>query len=184
MRDPEAERLVLAGLIQYGDEVYYDISTHIKDTYFFALENKIIYNTISKLVLDKNVKKLDLNTILAEISNTDKELVETYEINEYLGALSNHSILKENVVNFAVKVQKLALARNFAQRLLESVDKLGQITGDEKITEIISIAEEPINAFTNTSLGQEAEIVSLSSIYNDYLLDRVNNPTSHLGLPT
>lgn len=181
--DVASERLIISGILNHGDDAYYNVSTTVKNSDFYLPENRLIFGVMSKLFVESSVKQLDVTTIINCINKTDLELVRSYDLIEYLDSLHKTTILKENILLVAQKVAKLSLARNLKQRLLEAAASLNHITGSEKITEIISRAEQPTTTFTANILD-ENETTILSESLDLYLQNLAENKPSHRGIPS
>src|SRR5687768_14850967 len=106
LADVAAERAVLAGICQYGQEVYADISDILSPKSFTFESNQVIYKCLSSL-LEKGINEIDIPSIWSAA----KDLGYTYLLDKsdertYLRALTNFPIKKENLRRLAGKIKK------------------------------------------------------------------------------
>ncbi len=181
--DAAAERMVLSALLYHGGEIFYDIDHIVKEHDFYLPENRLIYSTIKNLIVEKQVKKPDLAAIIAIIRNLDSKAVDKYEITEYLGALSQDIITPDNAIPFCQNVARFALVRNLEARLLASIESLHNLSGDEKLSDIINIAEKPVSDFTLALLTND-QTIKLSDAMSVFLESLATNQPKHVGIPS
>lgn len=140
-KNVSAERLVLAGLVKYGSEVYYDVSADLKEDAFSHPANRLIYSTIRSLITEEGQTRLDTASILSKI---DPGAVTRYQLGEYLTILSGETILPENVMGFAKTVAKLGIRRHLMGRMEQGIKDLEKLDESATITQILATAEAPI----------------------------------------
>ena len=180
LSDMGAERALLAGLFEYGVEVYVEISDFIDHTSFSNYNNQLIYKCIQKIL--SNEAAVDLPSILsaAEQLNLADTIKSKSEI-EYIDSLMAYPVKKENVVHFAAQVKKFEFARK-ARKIANKIDKdIESINGDESIDEIISLVESPLMDFLrDDETGQKPE--KLGDNVEEYLDFLINNKCDQIGL--
>lgn len=179
LRDIGAERIIISALIKYGADLFYEIDEILCENDFSITDNKKIFSTIKYMVTQQNVVQPDLSSILNRIDPNS----ESFELSEYLVNISQEDILKENVKPFCEIVARLSLARNLRQRLQNSINDLGQITGEESLTEIINCAEKPIIDFTDSVISN-SDTISMGNFIDDYIRFVKEGRGKHKGVPS
>lgn len=180
LKDTYAERMIITGLLNHGSAIFYDIDNLITTNYFALKENKVIYGAIKELIANKNIEKPDISAIIGIIG---EDRAEKLDITEYILALSEDFISKDNIQPFVQKVARLALGRELKTKLLESVSKIEEISGEEKLTQIISIAEDPIVNFVSKFLHQD-DLTDFRTYYDLHLQYLEKNRNYSKGLAT
>jgi len=181
--DSSAERLILSGIIRFGIEVFHDINNIINEQYFFHPENKLIYSAIKQLIVEENLSKPGIASILGLISKIDSQAVNQYSLTAYLSLLSDQQMTKEEIKPFLERVARLGLARNLIHRLNNAIENINETDGSQSILELIQKAEEPIVNFTDTLIGEE-QIVNLTEHVMPFLSDAESNVNKTIGIPT
>ncbi len=182
--DLPAERLVLAGLCQFGNDIFLDISDIITPSSFYNSSNKIIYLCIQHTL--NTSKTVDLATLLASASELKLyDIVkETKEI-DYIKALFAFNVGKDNIKKYAIKLRKLEIIRLGQSLVHKTYNDLQNLNGTESVDKIVSTIESPIFKFItslNESISEKPEnIWSNAKDYLDYL---TNNPVENIGVPS
>jgi replicative DNA helicase len=150
--DPSAERAVLSGIIQYGDQAFLDISDLIQDSVFTIDSNQIIYKCL-KHICEKNQPKnaIDIASIYsaAQELNLDQVLNKKEEA-QHLKAVKDFPVNIENIRKFAVKIKKLEIARSLYKELEKTQEKLLDVNGSESISSILGVAEDAVFGFASS----------------------------------
>jgi replicative DNA helicase len=183
--DTAAERAVLAGICKYGEDAYLDIADIIQDTSFTVDSNKTIYQCI-KNIFDK---EQSINIDVASIFSSAQEIGLSHAFDkkdeaQHLKAVLDFPVNLENVRKFAAKVRKLEIARLLRDQLGEAQDKILDVTGNESIGSILSLAEDTIFDFTNLLNDVDNNPVSIGAELDEYLDDLINNKVDQVGIPT
>mgnify|MGYP001480432490 FL=1 len=144
--DIGSERAVLAGLLQYGVDVYISVSDIVTCDTFVNENNKILFKCIEDTI--QNDQKPDIATILASATKLKlAEHITTKQELNYIKSLYDFPISESNVYNFAIQIKKFEFARNI-RRLTQDIHKdVEKVSGSESIDEIINILEEPVTDF-------------------------------------
>jgi len=182
LSDTAAERAVLSGVCQYGSQAFVDVDDVITANTFVHESNQIIYKCLSKIL--ESSDQVDISSILSsatelnfhEILNSKKEL-------EYLRSVFNFPIHLENVRKHAVKIRKLEFARTVQKNIKQAYTSLSEITGEETVNEIISLAENPIFELSNSiKQGGDDRPAALGDDVEDYIQHLEDNPVDILGI--
>lgn len=180
LKNKEAEDIIIGTILKYGDEAFYKTEV-LSESDFFYPENQLVYSAISKFFNDTKSTKVNVSEILS-ILNTIKKNVGD-KISEHLTTLNSKSFSIETLSTFVQVVAKLSLTRNLKERLEAGAEDLEDITGEEKITEIITKAEQPIIDF-NHNLLSTSEISNLGQSTLDYIDYLIKEQPTILGIPS
>lgn len=183
LSDVGAERAVLAGIFQYGNDGYIEVSDIIDSKTFTIESNKFIYQCIEHAI--KHNPQLDIPVFLSAandlgLSEFFREKVEI----EYLRSLTNFPIELANIRGQAKKIMKLMIARGYQSKLKQASNSLGDITGNETISEITSLAEKPIFEFSRDFGGDDDRPKLIGENIDDYVDYLKNNPNRQVGIPS
>jgi replicative DNA helicase len=185
-KDVAAERAVLAGLYSYGQDAYLDVAPMLSPMSFTDRSNQAIYKCFSHLFEEKEVKQLDESSIFSAAKELDYSwLVEKKDEINHLNSIFNTHILLENVRSFSAKISRLEIARLLRSQMREADSSLDDISGDEPIEHILGVAEKCIFDFTSklsNSSGTDPQ--RLGNGMREHIMDRLDNPTEIIGLPT
>lgn len=183
LKNPAAERSVLAGLCQYGIEFFYEID-YLEPEAFYEINNQRLFKCFDRIF--KESSKIDLSAILSTATEMGfyEEIANDSEIG-YIRSLFNMGINKENAEINASKIAKLMYA-NRASVVAKSIEnRLSQLSGEESIHDIISILETPVLDFSaeiyNTS---DNTPVRPADTIEEKLAERESNPVDILGIST
>lgn len=184
--DVAAERAVLAGLCQYGANLYVDVDVFLNENVFSVESNKVLYNCLFYLFNKNNTNVIDISSILSAAQELGYDhLVKQQREKEFIRALFNHSVHQENVEGFAKKLAKLNLIRLAEQENKKCHTEIMRLDGSESVYELMSIVEAPSLALmSNLTADSSEEPVLLGENIDAYLDHLKSNPTDMLGIPT
>jgi replicative DNA helicase len=191
--DPAAERAVLSGIFQYGDDSYLEVCDLLKESTFTIDSNQYIYKCLAHVLsVGKtehtdtiSTKKLDIASIYSAAQELGiSHLLQKKEEVQHLQAIRDFPVEKSNVKKFAAKIKKLEIARDLYKSLGDTQEKLLDITGTESISSILSIAEDTILDFSTGLVDNATEPESISKNLDDYINNLIDNPISQMGIPT
>lgn len=160
--------MILAGLMKNPEKVYNSVCDCIVSHDFSIDQNKLIYEAVERLIRN-DIKQVGILEVISQISTVNTEAVSTYNLVEYLTGLTQDNIILDNIRHFAQVVKRLSLVRDLRLRVEESLENLNSITGEEKLSEIIGMAEAPIAAFTSNTLGQNFSIVNIAETMDNFM---------------
>lgn len=184
LSDPGAERAVLAGICRYGDNAYYDVADLLNDESFTIDSNKILFKCLSHIIDEENkTNKIDIPSIFSA-SNTLGlgHYFQQPNETEYLHAILNFPILLENVRKFAKITYRLLVGRTLHKQLKLTQDKLTQLTGEETVSNILSIAENTVFDFSALTQEDSESYIKLGDKVEEYLKEVCENPVAQIGL--
>lgn len=178
------ERAVLAALCQYGEEIYVELKDLITVDAFNHELNQIVFGCIEDIIGSN--KKVEYITIL---ESADKlgvyELISKDSEMKFIRSLFKFPLHKENIGKFAAKLAKLKIARDMKKTLEECESKINNLTGDEDISEIIGIIENPVMELTNEAYREHSNNTTVvGENIDDYIQYLADNQSDYLGIPS
>jgi replicative DNA helicase len=185
LADPSAERAVLSGIAKYGEELYLDIADILQESSFTIDSNKLIFQCLKTLCEKEQLKTIDLASIYSAAQDSGFAHV-LYKPDEarHLKAILDFPVNRDNVGKFAAKIKKLEIARLLYNQLDNAKDKILNISGNESISSIISIAEDTVFDFTSLINDSDNNPVPIGNNIKDYINNLIENPIDQIGIPT
>jgi len=182
--DPAAERAVLAGIYNYGDEAYLDIADIIQESSFTIDSNVLIFKCIKRL-FDSNNTKLDIASIYSAAEELGlSHVLSKKEETQHLKAIIDFPVELDNVRKFAAKIRKLEIARLLRKQLELVQDKLLDVNGTEPVSSIIGMAEDGIFNFTSLLNDADDKPAKIGEGLDNYIQNLIDNPIDQVGIPT
>ena len=177
-----AERAVLSGMSSYGSESFLEIEDIIDGDCFVLEDNQIIFKCMSKALAEQ--ESIDIASILSAANGLGLgDFVSNKKSMDHLRAIINFPIKKENVKQHAIIIRKLQIGREIQDRAKNIYTDISEISGDESVDEIISLAEKSIFELSSSlSRSENSKPVELGSNVEEYLLHLEENPSSMLGV--
>jgi replicative DNA helicase len=184
--DPSAERALLSGILQYGENAFLDISDLVQESAFTVDSNQLIFRCLKRIC----EKHTNANIDLAMIYSTAQELdighvFAKKEEALHLKAISDFPVNLENIRKFAAKIRKLEIARLLHKQLKTVQDNLLEVNGSESVSSIIGIAEDSIFSFASTINNDSDNAPSLMGEgLEEYIEYLQTNTIDQVGIPT
>jgi len=177
------ERAVLAGICQFGLEIYVELD-FIEPDHFSHELNQVIFSCLQDIVSCN--QKIEYLTIFSTAQKLGVfELINKNTEMSFIRSLFNFPINKDNVPAFAAKLAKLKLARDMKKTIASCDKSLNKITGDEGIEEIIGLVENPIIEITSAAYKEHSNGTMLvGEKIDEYVQYLIDNPVDYLGIPT
>jgi len=183
LSDTAAERAVLAGIYQYGNDVYLDVADIIQDSSFTIDSNAIIFKCLKNLC-DNNTK-IDIASIYSVAQELGVgHILSKKEETQHLKAIIDFPVSIDNIRKFAAKIRKLEIARLLRKQLENAQDKILDINGNESISSIIGIAEDTIFNFTSLLNDTDSGPEKMGSSIEEYIQSLEDNKIDQVGIPT
>ena len=184
-KDAAAERAVLAGVCQYGADIYLDVCDMVKVGTFSITSNQCLWKCLEHICKNNDEAKVDLPSILSAAKELNLDsFLERAEEAKHLNSILQLHVDRSNVRRFAAKIRKLEVARLIHQQGGVLQEKMNEITGQEAISQILGLAEEVIFDFTSLLDDGETSPTKLGKNLNDYLDMLASNPVDQMGIPT
>lgn len=185
LQDSGIEASILSGILQHGPDCLLDIDDIISANDFYWRHNQNIYNILQYLVKEKDIKTFDIPTILSASKEKSIEIIKDKDPSDYIESLFNYQLIsKENIQKLALVIYKLSLARSGVKCAISIKDDLLNITGQEKIDEIINKIEDPIFNFTNNLISDKNNIKPICENFIETLKTLASDPKDIIGLPS
>lgn len=179
-----AERAVLSGFYQYGEDAYLDIADFLQPSTFTDNTNQIVYKSLLHLYKERDIKKFDQSSLLSAINDlgfTDI-LSRSSDIN-HVKSIINCKVRLENVRKWAGQIRKLEIARLLKDQLAQASVNIDSITGSEPIDQILGIAETAIFDFTSLLQTEENnEPRQLGEFVDAFITNIEANPNAIIGI--
>lgn len=184
LSDPSAERAVLSGIFNFGNDAYLDVSDIITEKTFTIGSNAVIYKCLKRL-LESDVKSIDIPSIWSAASELNlNHIFDNRDEVKHLTAVTKFPVQAENVRRFAAKIRKLEIARLLDAQLEGAKEKLVKINGDESISNILGIAEDAIFDFSSLLGDGNDSPELLGSGIEEYVKYLEENPCQTMGIST
>lgn len=184
MSDVAAERAVLAGLFQHGEDAYLDVADFIDSGTFVDPLNSIIFKCVHSLYEDKGMRQFDQASMLAAISEKGYgDWFEKKADQTHLRSIMNARVLLENVRAWGGQIRKLQVGRLLRDQLRQAAMSLEDIRGTESIEAILGIAESVVFDFSSLLHNDET---STPQLIGEGLLEYLDaleaNPVEIVGV--
>lgn len=185
MVDVALERAVLAGLCQYGSELYYTISDILEDDVFSVDSNKVLFKCLQKS-FNSGIDKIDWISILSSANELGYgPQLDNENEKKYIASLFQLHLNKDNIDGYASKLYKLYIARLSLKKNREAAQLLEQINGSEPLSKITGLLERPsLDILQIISGRQDGEIVKLGDTAREYIQYLIDNPRDLMGIAT
>lgn len=186
LSDLAAEKAVLSGVLNFGNDSYIDISDIISINSFTLETNQIIWKVIQTILENNNEAIIDPASFLSSAFSLGyASLFEKPEEKAYLKSVYNFSVQPQSIRKLAAKIRKLEISRIAKQQLNEIGKALDNITGEETISHILGLVENPIFNFTNLLYkNNENEPENIFENIEEYVKYLKENPIQQLGIST
>ena len=177
-----AERAILSGILQYGEEAYLDVVDILQPTTFTIDSNKAIWRCVDHLLKSGTTKTIDIPMILSTSQDIGlKNYFDRAEEAKHLAGIAAMPIELVNVRRFAAKCRKLEIARLVREKLNDARDNLLDITGDESTLSIISLSEIDLSSLLKEEHNNTKK---LGDGLEEHLLHLAGNPVKQIGIST
>jgi replicative DNA helicase len=179
------ERVVLAGLCQYGKDAYYDINDIITTDSFSLDANQALYKCVEKAL--SQVDKLDPTSLLAASDSLGlSALLTKNKVDiEYIRSLFSFPIKLENVRPHAKQLAKIEIIQKVQNAQMNAYNTLGGFDGTESISEILSVPENAVfdivNEINNRNDEAPKQVMDGTMLRLEEL---AANPIQNVGIPT
>tara|TARA_R110000803_G_scaffold169444_2_gene232458 strand:+ start:294 stop:1742 length:1449 start_codon:yes stop_codon:yes gene_type:complete len=181
--DYAAERAVLAGICQHGEDAYLDVVDMLRPTTFMVDTNRVIWRCIDKVLKEHTNVHFDVPTILSAAE--DLGLGHTFKSKEeakHLGGILQMPVELENIRRFAAKISRLEVGRTLREQLEVAKEGMLDLTGDESVLEIINLAELDFSSLLKDETGSTPQRLGEDAL--EHLEFLAANPVEQIGFST
>ena len=184
LKNIASERAVLAGIVRHGIDCFVDVEILVDEETFTLDHNKILFKCLVDAI-SKN-DSIGFTEILSSAKSLDlNEHIERPDVMKHVNGVINTPIHLENVRSHAEKIRRLQFARNVQSQLRDIYRGLDEISGDESVTEILSIAENPIQEICMSYMREDDTTPKpLGESLSDYIEHVQNNKSETMGIST
>lgn len=186
MNNPVAERIILSGILNHGEVCYYDVCDLVSIDSFHSEVNQSIYKCLSHAYENGYEGKIDLPSVMsaAHSLGLDKQF-ERGDDAKYLRALFDYHTEPSSARKSAAKVEKLHIGRVVKSRIEQAGLSLESITGDEKISDIFGLIENPLFELSDRLAGKSGNNpVLIGNGLREYIQYNIDNPVQQIGITT
>lgn len=183
--DPAAERAVLSGIMQYGEQLYLEVSDVLSESTFTVDSNQYLFKCLQHICENTTCKSVDIPSILSAAQELGlSDFINTKSEAQHIKAIKDFPVESNNIRKFAGKIKKLEIARDLAKQLSNTQNKILGITGNESITSILGIAEDSVFDFTSKLNDSESGPECIGKNITEYVEHLENNPIEQIGIST
>lgn len=179
-----SERAVLAGIFNHGMEAFVDVDNLVSEECFTYTPNKVLFNCIQDCI--KSSQNIGITEILSSAQNLGlSEYFDKPKIIKHINGIINTPIDLENVYHHCVKIRRLQFARKVQNELKQIHKNIDDVTGDESISEILSLAESPIQEICFSYMKEDENTPKLiGDGLEEYIAHLIENKCDQIGIPT
>jgi replicative DNA helicase len=184
MADRAAERAVLVGLFQYGEDAFLDVADFVDSGSFTDPLNQAMYKCVHHLYEGKGIRQFDQSSVMAVANELGyQQFFEKAADLKHLRSLMNGRVLLENVRTWGAQIRKLQVGRLLRDQLREAAMTLEDIKGTESIEAILGIAENVVFDFSSLLHNDETSTPTLiGEGLMEYLDALEANPVDIVGI--
>lgn len=181
--DVPAERVVLAGLYQHGQDAYIDVIDFLQNETFTDITNQCLFKCFKHGFDVKKINRIDKPSLLAIAGELGIDKHFAKDDWRVVRATLNTPVNLENVRSWAAKIRKLHIIRLLSQQLKECQKDIGSLSGEEPISHVIGLAEQRIFDFSSLVCDEGTNSPSLIHEGLDEFLDKVEeDPRDNVGI--
>lgn len=184
LADLAAERAVLAGIFQHGEDALLDVIDFLQPNTFTDITNEATYKALIYLYEKQGIKAFDQSSVMAGLDAVGcKWVLEKAEEAKHVRSLMNGKVMLENVRTWGAQIRKLHIARMLRQQLQEACVCINDLKGTEPIDQILGIGEAAVFDFTSLLQGSEQNVpILIGNGVDDYLDEIEANPVDIVGI--
>jgi replicative DNA helicase len=144
-----SERAVLAGICAHGPDCYLDVEPFLEEGTFTVDFNKVMYKCIKEIINTSD--RVDFVSLLSAATDLSLgEYVNRPDVLKHFHGVLATPVDLSVVSGHAKKIRRLQFARHLQETIKESYKDLNEISGEESLSHIVSIIENPVqNASTS-----------------------------------
>ena len=185
LTDPAAERAVLSGVFNYGNNAYFDVADIVNENTFTVDSNAVIFKCLKHVLEDSKSDSVDIPSVFSAASELGlSHIFDKREEVKHLDAITKFPVNLENVRKFAAKIRKLEIARLLNRQLSEAQDKIKTLNGDENLSSILGIAEDAIFDFSSLLNDNGDAPIVIGNNIEEYIKFLEENPCEQMGVST
>lgn len=181
LSNPITEKSLLSCLYNDGINAFIEVSDILHPKSFSLTQNEMLYIILQHAFEEKKIEKPDIATIYS--SAQDLGLLDAIKRHEsHIAQITSFPASSENIRKFAQQIRKLEIARITRSKAEKIMMDLENVTGNEKVSEIIGIAEKEIFNLSNSFSSQEDDAKPLADLAEAYLKQKEEQPVEQPGI--
>lgn len=182
---PASERGVISSVLNYGGKAFDEVSDLVSVGSFELQSNQILYKCLQHICKDGFEGRVDLPSILSAAKSLGIEEYLRGDELKYLKSLFDLDVIPSSARKAAVKVEKLSIGRILKRQLAQSSLDLDKITGDEKISHIFGLIENPLFDLSSKLAGKGAYTPKKIGLgLREFIQHNLDNPVQQMGIST
>jgi len=179
MSNIAAEKVFLAGIVQYPDKLF-EYVEYLDTDDFQHSTTKMTFEAIKSLVIDKEAKSLTKAKIIAEAKSIGhNNFLSATKDGVWIDELFGESITSQEIASLFQEVKRQSLKTQYAETFIELKDYLSST--DDPLSMMISKVENDILNKVNTIDKGEHAIIDMREGFWEFLDSLADNP-GHIGL--
>ena len=184
MEDIVSESAILAGLYQYGQEAYFEVSEVLNNDCFTDEANSAIFQCFDK-IFKEGASKIDLPLLMSAANSLGFSWIwERKEELQQLKGILNTNVELSNIRRLASKIRKLDIGRKLS-KLTRTINlEVSKINGEQSYDDIVGLVENPMFEFFNKMENSENTSIKLSNVVDEYIENVENHVVDIVGLST
>jgi replicative DNA helicase len=180
--DVASERATLAGVCIYGLDAYLDIADIVDVETYTVERNQSLFKVLGWIYRDGENIPIDVPTILSA-SKSIGLYEEIKENLDYVKAIFNFRVEKENIRSHAGTIARCQIIRGLDKKHDESKLNLAQLNGSASVDEIFAASESPLIEFMS-GINREEESSLMGDGAGEYMEALGTDPRQMLGIST
>jgi len=185
LSDPAAEKYVLSGIYNLGTNCYYDICDIISPTVFTIDNNQILYDCLDYAINSMDANICDIGVLQSAANSLNiSNIINRRDVAQHIKSIIDFPIELSKVRKFAIKIKNLEIARNLNKELNFAQEEILDLTGDEKTSEIIGLAENRILDFSINTVLDNSGPKKTSDDIVDFIKELRENKVDQVGIST
>lgn len=184
LRDLAAERAVLSGIFQHGEDALLDVVDFLQPDTFTDYTNQAVYKALAHLYEHQGIKHFDQSSMIAGLKAINCEWVlERADDTKHMRSLMNGRVMLENVRTWGAQIRKLQIARLLRRQLMSACADINDLKGTEPIDQILGIGENAVFEFSSLLQSEtHNEPILMGQGVDEYLDEIEANPVSIVGI--
>lgn len=183
--DPAAERAVLSSIMQGGDKAFLDIADLIDEETFTIDSNQYLFQCLKHIAEQEACPHIDIASVFSTAQELGlSNLLNTKQESQHIKAIKDFPVDGNNARKFAAKIKKLQIARNLHSELKDTQNKILDVSGNESIASILSIAEDAVFDFSSKLTDSETAPSTVGDAIEEYVDYLETNPVDQIGIST
>ena len=184
--DFDAERAVLAGILQHGRDAYIDASELITRSELFQDDmHQTLWSCLHEFYSERIDRRLDRASLVSAAKRLGMDhLLNHPDTLSYLKALHQYRVELGTVREEAAKLLKLQIAQELDAIAAQTRRQLRQLNGETSLSTILATAETPLFEYTAGLISDDHDTHQVGRGIEEWLHGVINTPRENLGIPT